>query len=156
MLSRLERDCTRHSALRQHREQLSELWPYLSSLKSSKSCFCCLMMMPEKVFNCGHSICDVCIRRFGEAPRTEKHAFMFSQCILCGMDEPPSTYRLIPPSAGIRILSIDGGGIRGVIPLTFLQHLDKELGTLGCPLREFFDYVCGTSAGMCPDLGFGV
>jgi len=36
---------------------------------------------------------------------------------------------LPPPSHGDRvsILSIDGGGIRGIIPTTVLQYLDKAL-----------------------------
>lgn len=103
--------------------------------------------MPDKVFDCGHSICDICIRRFGRRSRTEMHAFILPNCILCGHVQLESTYRLIPPTAGIRKLCIDGGGVRGIIPLTFLQHLGKELGHFGCALQEFFDYVCGTSSG---------
>lgn len=43
-----------------------------------------------------------------------------------------------------RILSIDGGGIRGVIPATALVALEQQLGK---PVRECFDYVAGTSTG---------
>jgi hypothetical protein len=29
----------------------------------------------------------------------------------------------------------------------YLQHLDDTLAPLGCAIREYFDFVCGTSAG---------
>jgi len=40
-----------------------------------------------------------------------------------------STQKLPPSDYGnmITILSIDGGGIRGIIPATVLDHLDKAL-----------------------------
>lgn len=43
-----------------------------------------------------------------------------------------------------RILSIDGGGIRGVIPATVLASLEAQTGRL---TRESFDFVAGTSTG---------
>jgi predicted acylesterase/phospholipase RssA len=43
-----------------------------------------------------------------------------------------------------RILSIDGGGIRGIIPATLLASLEQATGKPG---REHFDFVAGTSTG---------
>ncbi len=43
-----------------------------------------------------------------------------------------------------RILSIDGGGIRGIIPLCALIELEKITGK---PTRELFDSIAGTSTG---------
>lgn len=43
-----------------------------------------------------------------------------------------------------RILSIDGGGIRGIIPLCALAALER---TTGRPARETFSFVAGTSTG---------
>jgi Patatin-like phospholipase len=43
-----------------------------------------------------------------------------------------------------RILSIDGGGIRGIIPACTLVALETQLGK---PVRECFDFVAGTSTG---------
>ena len=42
------------------------------------------------------------------------------------------------------ILSVDGGGIRGIIPLACLVQLEKREGK---PARELFDMVAGTSTG---------
>lgn len=43
-----------------------------------------------------------------------------------------------------RILSIDGGGIRGIIPLACLVRLEAKMGK---PVYEIFDMVAGTSTG---------
>jgi patatin-like phospholipase/acyl hydrolase len=43
-----------------------------------------------------------------------------------------------------RILSIDGGGVRGVIPAVTLAALEKEVGGSA---RDHFDFVAGTSTG---------
>ena len=43
-----------------------------------------------------------------------------------------------------RILSIDGGGVRGIIPACVLAALEQ---TTGKPAREHFDFVAGTSTG---------
>lgn len=46
--------------------------------------------------------------------------------------------------ASRRILSIDGGGIRGLIPAVLLDSLEAATGR---PARESFDFVAGTSTG---------
>lgn len=51
----------------------------------------------------------------------------------------------------IRILSIDGGGIRGVIPATILAYLEKRLqyfsGNPNAVLADYFEMIAGTSTG---------
>jgi uncharacterized protein len=51
----------------------------------------------------------------------------------------------------VRILSIDGGGIRGVIPATLLSRLEKtiqrESGNPDAKLIDYFDFLAGTSTG---------
>lgn len=44
----------------------------------------------------------------------------------------------------ISILSIDGGGIRGIIPATMLAYIEKQTGQ---PICKLFDYIAGTSTG---------
>ncbi|MGH9262301.1 MAG: patatin-like phospholipase family protein, partial [Acidimicrobiales bacterium] len=43
-----------------------------------------------------------------------------------------------------RILSIDGGGIRGLIPATVLAALEDRTGR---PVARLFDLIAGTSTG---------
>lgn len=51
----------------------------------------------------------------------------------------------------VRILSIDGGGIRGVLPATFLSVLEEKLqetsGNKNLRLADCFDLIAGTSTG---------
>ncbi|VVB08457.1 unnamed protein product [Arabis nemorensis] len=65
--------------------------------------------------------------------------------------ESPNT-PLQPPTFGnlITILSIDGGGIRGIIPATILSFLEAELQKVDgeeARLADYFDVVAGTSTG---------
>lgn len=43
-----------------------------------------------------------------------------------------------------RILALDGGGVRGICPATFLAQMEDDVGQ---PLYRYFDLVCGTSTG---------
>lgn len=62
----------------------------------------------------------------------------------------------------VRILSIDGGGIRGIIPGTILTYLERQLrqktGNKNAHLGDYFDMLAGTSTGallsllyLCPN-----
>ncbi len=47
------------------------------------------------------------------------------------------------------ILSIDGGGVRGLIPLRILESLESRMAHRGVmlPMHKCFDLMCGTSTG---------
>lgn len=51
----------------------------------------------------------------------------------------------------IRILALDGGGIRGILPGTILTYLEeqirKETGNEEAYIGEYFDFLAGTSTG---------
>ncbi|CAH8359244.1 unnamed protein product, partial [Eruca vesicaria subsp. sativa] len=58
----------------------------------------------------------------------------------------------IPPSFGERvtILSIDGGGVRGVIPGVILAYLEEQLQAIDgkdARIAHYFDVIAGTSTG---------
>jgi hypothetical protein len=57
-------------------------------------------------------------------------------------------------AASFRVLAIDGGGIRGVIPATVLVDLERRLAP--CPLASVFDLIVGTSTGGIIALGLTV
>jgi patatin-like phospholipase/acyl hydrolase len=49
----------------------------------------------------------------------------------------------------LRVLSIDGGGIRGLMPALVLEELERRLGAKGKtkPLYAYLDLIAGTSTG---------
>lgn len=51
-----------------------------------------------------------------------------------------------------RILAIDGGGMRGVVPAAFLAEIEDRLGQ---PVGSYFDLIAGTSTGGLIALGLG-
>jgi uncharacterized protein len=52
----------------------------------------------------------------------------------------------------IKVLAIDGGGIRGIIPAVILSEIQKRLGM---DLYKCFDLISGTSTGGIIALGIG-
>ena len=57
-----------------------------------------------------------------------------------------------PEDKDFRILSIDGGGIRGIFPAAFLSGLEQRyLG--GSSITQYFDLIAGTSTGGIIALG---
>ena len=52
-----------------------------------------------------------------------------------------------------RILTIDGGGIKGVMPAAFLAAVEESTGH---PITDYFDLIAGTSTGGIIALGLGL
>jgi len=120
----------------------SQLW---TQLKSNKTCLYCLHRAPEHVLTCQHAICDICVKRFGDQIPGYEYQYEISICILC-VSKGKLRAQIKPPTAGIRILSIDGGGVRGIVPLEFLKLLQALIGPF-VPIQDFFDMAFGTSSG---------
>ncbi len=58
------------------------------------------------------------------------------------------------PSGGVRrILTIDGGGIKGAFPAAFLAELERQIGG---PVVDYFDLIAGTSTGGIIAIGLGL
>ncbi len=72
------------------------------------------------------------------------HQYHVQRCPLCGAGSLEVTLK--PPTAGVRVLTIDGGGVRGVVPLEFLRILQDTIGP-ECPVQDLFDLAFGTSSG---------
>jgi hypothetical protein len=77
-----------------------------------------------------------------------EHQFVVPSCVPC---QAPSglVVKLKPPTAGVRILCIDGGGVRGIIPLSTMGLLQTLAGT-DFHVQDLFDLKFGTSAGGTP------
>lgn len=105
--------------------------------------------------SCGHGFCDECVKDFGTVDESCRYQYKLDRCVLCLQDfginpktaaESMQLLRLIPKCAGIRILTLDGGGIRGIVELAILEKLESRVG-LKVPVRDLFDLVIGTSTG---------
>lgn len=57
-----------------------------------------------------------------------------------------------PAGKDFKVLSIDGGGIRGIYPAVFLQETEDRCGSI----RDHFDLVAGTSTGGIIAIGIGL
>jgi hypothetical protein len=133
------------SSLALRKEHLRRISYYSSKLKTTQTCLYCLMRKPEHVLDCAHTICDVCVVLFGEATKGVEYLFNISNCPLC-LGKVSFQAELLPPTCRMRVVSIDGGGTRGIVPLEYLDALQDTLG-LPYPIQEHFDYSIGTSTG---------
>ncbi|OQN95256.1 hypothetical protein B0A48_18713 [Cryoendolithus antarcticus] len=87
--------------------------------------------------------CLLALQETYRQPETSERVMRNRSCLVCGQSNQPATIQLLPPTAGIRVLSLDGGGVKGIIPLTFLDQLEKHLAEFQIPIRDRFDFVCG-------------
>ena len=88
----------------------------------------CLGGRPQYRLPCGHIVCDNCVRRF--RAKNDVWTFDVHHYFLCRIETLGVNIKVKPPTATPRLLSIDGGGVRGIIPLVFLQVLEERLGLL--------------------------
>ncbi|KAF2820771.1 FabD/lysophospholipase-like protein [Ophiobolus disseminans] len=104
----------------------------------------CLQQAPEFKFPCNHMICQGCCVGLGQRAYKDPNLFTFASCPICSA-HCNVHIRLQPATAGVRVLSIDGGGVRAVVPIQFLRALENALG-LDMPIQEHFDVSYGTSS----------
>lgn len=131
-----------------HRSTLSKHRQRWLDIRTNKTCLACLVRHPQYKMACNHWICGNCLLIFGESSVSDPWFFRFEKCVLCAKDAALYV-RVRPPTAGQSILCIDGGGGRGIIPITILCMIEDALG-LDIPIQEFFTHVYGSSAGLYP------
>ncbi|KAM0714602.1 hypothetical protein Q7P37_009898 [Cladosporium fusiforme] len=142
-----DRDGDEDWALKRHLETLKRIGsiPDSKRLLSVEFCIFCLACRPQHNLECGHTMCEDCLRRFAFPQAGRESCFLMATCMMC-QTRSQLRVQLKPLTAGVRVLSIDGGGIRGVVPLQFLCLLNSVLGSTD-RLQDFFDLAFGTSAG---------
>jgi hypothetical protein len=74
-----------------------------------------------------------------------EHQYVIPACVVC-QTRSALIVKLIPNTAGIRILSIDGGGSLGIVSLKWLAILQDLIGP-EYAVQDFFDLNVGTSVG---------
>jgi hypothetical protein len=127
---------------------LTEFQPWLAVRKFYQLCLACIQAEPEHKLTCGHLICERCFTCLASNSEVDPHLYKLSCCPFCSKSCHASL-RVKPATAGFRVLSIDGGGIRAAIPIQFLRALEQAVG-IGMPIQELFDLGYGTSSGRWP------
>lgn len=136
------KDLDRFESVTDHR--LHILATYRSTCEgfnATMTCLSCYLRGVDVILPCGHPMCDTCVRTWGS--RNAEHSFELPNCILCGQSINIAI-RCLPATATPTVLTLDGGGIRGITSLKFLHELEKRLKG---NIWRFFDLAVGTSTG---------
>lgn len=135
-----------------HYKELKCYKHYWKTVILPHMCFACLESVSRIFFPCKHGICDNCYRNLTSSEQVSNTLLTccgFSSCDTCPFCQ---TYLndfeviLPPPTASARILSLDGGGAKGIVSIKVLKSLERELG-YDIPFYRYFDLFIGTSAG---------
>ena len=125
-------------------------------------CYFCLREVPLQTLPCGHAPCGRCVKALIHCQSTssdnDKRIISMKGCPLhqnLEVFQPVPKLQLKPFYSGVRILTIDGGGVRGLVELKLLQAVQTELGGR-IPIQRFFDIIGGTSTGGLLALFIGI
>nr|POE62816.1 calcium-independent phospholipase a2-gamma [Quercus suber] len=136
-------------ALDLHIEYLNQFYESVgpaTAICSHATCFCCLMDVPEHPLPCGHVLCTACIKAYGKQGKS----FVTLTCCPLHRESTkwakPALIKFKPANAGVRVLSLDGGGIRGIVQLEVLRAIEQAMGGF-LPIQAFFDLIVGTGTG---------
>jgi len=122
---------TQRSSADIHRENTKSFQEQWQSIYSTSTCLCCLRRRPQYSFSCGHCICEHCVIVFGSTCPDDPWLVEVRECFLCGIKTPSKVVvKLHPPTAGIGVLCIDGGGVRGIMPLKLMKMIQDRIGLL--------------------------
>lgn len=135
-----------------HQRNISSFKQQWLDVHSDRTCLMCLMERPQYGLPCGHIICETCVQR--HAHKCDAWTYEIHRCFLCSAEISSISVKTIPPTATVRLLSVDGGGVRGIIPLIFLQALEEKLG-LPFPVQGHFHLIIGSSSGETQIYRFG-
>ena len=129
-----------------HSDNLVRLQDRWGDIRSTNTCLCCLRRRPQYSLPCGHCVSENCVVVFGSRCEDDPWMFRLGECFLCKQKTPSDVeVRVRPPTAGVGVLCIDGGGARGIIPLAVMKLLQDRLGPI--PLQRCITVSFGVSVG---------
>ncbi|KJZ68128.1 hypothetical protein HIM_12483 [Hirsutella minnesotensis 3608] len=146
MAVRFENLNQNQSAAEAHRSLIVHLQPELQHLSSEDTCLCCIHRRPQTGLRCKHSLCHVCVDIFYRPIGCDERLLHVDECLLCGMQMSGVRIQQLPKTAAVRVLSFDGGGIRGVAEIESLIGLEEKVGLPMSVIRNF-DLCFATSCG---------
>ena len=141
----LKLNATNTTSLQHHKKTLQSISIDWSQFCTSKTCLFCLQRKPKHVFKCSHAFCDICACLFREKLSRREYSYLVTTCIVCQCSGTLKVH-LKPPTAGTRLLTLDGGSIQGVFTLQAIEALDRYRD-LPYPIYNKFNLALGTSTG---------
>lgn len=134
------------SSLAKHLANLQDHATILQGRDFGRACFACLCRDWSALLPCSkHGLCNDCLMALDGSWATYGGALV-TVCNICGQRFKDWRGRVNPPNFTPSVLSLDGGGVRGLIQLEVLRLLKEEIA-IDIPLFRFFDLIVGTSIG---------
>ena len=124
------------SSLAKHLANLQRHATVLKDRKFGGACFACLCRNWSSLLPCGrHGLCNECLMALDPSWPTYGGALV-TACEICGQHFKDWRGRVTPPDFTPSVLSLDGGGVRGLIQLEVLRLLQEEIA-VDVPLLPF-------------------
>eukprot|EP00058_Branchiostoma_floridae_P019500 XP_002604990.1 hypothetical protein BRAFLDRAFT_101723 [Branchiostoma floridae] len=126
--------------------------------KDGRVCVACLSHDVHVMMSCGHAVCsrDSRYMKGGETAACPLHE---STSTTRDAEIQPGVLQLpTPQNVGVRVLSLDGGGVRGLVLTMILQQIEQmaALHSTNLRIHELFDVIVGTSVGAFAACGIGL
>jgi hypothetical protein len=142
-----------YASLERRKQWMTAKNGHYSTIKSNRICLYCLVQAAQHFPPCDHALCDLCAQKFGSASLDTEYRFTLDECFLC-CERVSMTIDVLPPTMDPSVLAIDGGGVRGIMPIQWLILIQEYLDE--CPLQDVFDLDVSTSSGGLTDFGLRV
>lgn len=107
----------------------------IECISDSDYCNLCFSGRSTVTLTCSHSVCERCYDEIIQQT---------SRCMFCKQKQISRSLRAIPKFSGLRVLSLDGGGIPSFVSLKLLHMFEQRSGI---PIKDLFDLIIGTDCG---------
>ncbi|KAH6705691.1 phospholipase, partial [Verticillium dahliae] len=126
--------------------QVKAYFSHWLRVHSTRVCLSCLSHIPQHGMPCGHVHCDNCVWDYGSPSGKDPWTPLYSKCHLCdGLLPEEAVIRRHPPTAGVGVFCLDGGGVRGIVSLEILKRIQDSI-KLPIPLTRFIKVFFGISS----------